>query len=402
MLKKIIREKVFETNSSSCHSLAVIKKAMNPTHIVMSDIVLPKAKITKDGYSYIEVELDYNFLTGSFLNSFKKIQISEEKISYFLSSFENMNFIVLSEIFNLLCVDSIILKIQVKSNQYKINFNALDSKEAIEEKKELLKKTFEEARIYYTQDILTLESVNDIKVINGNDNHIYNLGRDVIPKQYSLTIKELILNNNVIIYHGYDEDDNPYKIQEMEMQEFQVKTYLLKLVELFFKNMIKEEKSKFNISQQKLDFWFNWLEKNSNWRFKFLVNSDTCLNQEDFEKTIKDEMLFQKISFNDTEFKKLSYFLTDWLNYLFNDFKYLDEFIENDFVHKVSCRFNDLSDFSLFMDNTDTSSFLDNLKIVEIINRENNEIEVNQILIKLKDLYEQPFLPVCLSAMYDY
>lgn len=402
MLKKIIREKVFETNSSSCHALAVIKKAMNATHIVMSDMVLPKAKITKDGYSYIEVELDYNFLTGSFNNSFKKIQTSEEKISYFLSSFENVNFIVLSEIFNLLCVDSIILKIQVKSNQYKINFNALDSKEVIEEKKELLKKTFEEARIYYTQDILILESVNDIKVINGNDNHIYNLGRNVIPKQYSLTIKELILNNNVIIYHGCDEDDNPYKIQEMEMQEFQVKTYLLKLVELFFKNMTKEEKSKFNISQQKLDFWFNWLEKNLNWRFKFLVNSDTCLNLEDFEKTIQDETLFQKNSFNDTEFKKLSYFLTDWLNNLFNDFKYLDEFIENDFVHKVSCQFNDLNDFSLFMDNTNISSFLDNSKIVEIINRENNEIKVNQVLIKLKDLYEQPFLPVCLSAMYDY
>lgn len=375
---------------------------MNATHIVMSDMVLPKAKITKDGYSYIEVELDYNFLTGSFNNSFKKIQTSEEKISYFLSSFENVNFIVLSEIFNLLCVDSIILKIQVKSNQYKINFNALDSKEVIEEKKELLKKTFEEARIYYTQDILILESVNDIKVINGNDNHIYNLGRNVIPKQYSLTIKELILNNNVIIYHGCDEDDNPYKIQEMEMQEFQVKTYLLKLVELFFKNMTKEEKSKFNISQQKLDFWFNWLEKNLNWRFKFLVNSDTCLNLEDFEKTIQDETLFQKNSFNDTEFKKLSYFLTDWLNNLFNDFKYLDEFIENDFVHKVSCQFNDLNDFSLFMDNTNISSFLDNSKIVEIINRENNEIKVNQVLIKLKDLYEQPFLPVCLSAMYDY
>lgn len=110
----LVRHAVFETNSSSCHSLAVLKGATSETQSQTVKLELCQVKLDDSGKAYVELVLPTYLYRRQMA-----FRTTEEKLAYVLAVENNLTTVskILKDFFDLHMVDYLVLKKEA-ANQY--------------------------------------------------------------------------------------------------------------------------------------------------------------------------------------------------------------------------------------------------------------------------------------------
>lgn len=232
----LARHSVFETNSSSCHSLAVLKGSAKLWH------ELCQVKLDDDGKSYVELVLPTYLYRRQMA-----FRTTEEKLAYVLAVESNPVIIskVLKDFFDLHMVDYLILKKEA-ANQHN-RLSVLD--DAIQFL--IIKSDHYEqfvSSIIDTFNIRSGENVIASEFFKDADGHLFCYYDDYHGKNKKLIesgqftminmddmVNDIIYSSKYTIHTGSDEADFSYSLKGMD--EFQ-KSLLIRIVDTLLEAVI--------------------------------------------------------------------------------------------------------------------------------------------------------------------
>lgn len=250
MTTVLIRQSTFETNSSSCHSLAVKHNFKNEKlrRYSFPDIQICQEE-TQDfikkyiplGSSFVVV-YGYSNLSSGY-RTFASVETSSEKLGYVLSNPSNWKLNHIQSIFTLFPVDYILF-IPITYEMGCIVLSANETDSSLQEK-------CEAHDIYYlgNEDIPTFyfDTTYEITVNSHKKER----------KIKNITLTDLIFLDDFSFHHGNDNDNNPYKFKGAS--EFQYKESLLnlKLIKFLLNNLTEEELSNMGLNSKSKIQLFN-------------------------------------------------------------------------------------------------------------------------------------------------
>lgn len=234
----LVRHAVFETNSSSCHSLAVLKNANSEagvaTQAQTSKLELCHVKLDNDGKAYVELILPTYLYRRQMA-----FRTTEEKLAYVLVVESNPTTVskILKDFFDLHMVDYIVLK-KERANQHN-RLSVLD--DAIQSL--IINSNHYEQLISSIIDTFNIRSAENIMAdeffkhkdgrlfryyddYHGNNKKLIESGQFKIVNMDDM-ITDIIYSSKYSIHTGNDEADFSYSLKGLD--EFQ-KSLLIRTV----------------------------------------------------------------------------------------------------------------------------------------------------------------------------
>ena len=235
----LIRHAVFETNSSSCHSLAVLKGATSEAQGQTAKLELCQIKLDDNGKAYVELILPTYLYRRQMA-----FRTTEEKLSYVLAVESNPVIIskILKDFFDLHMVDYILLK-KEKANQYN-RLSVLDDAiqsliinnyyEQVDKLEQLV------SSIINTFNIRSAENIMADEFVKHTDGRLFRYYDDDHGKNKKMIesgllkminmdnlVAEIIYSSKYSIHTGNDEADFCYSLKGVD--EFQ-KSFLIRII----------------------------------------------------------------------------------------------------------------------------------------------------------------------------
>lgn len=243
----LVRHAVFETNSSSCHSLAVLKGATSEagvgeaTQAQTSKLELCHVKLDNDGKSYVELVLPTYLYRRQMA-----FRTTEEKLAYVLAVESNPTTIskILKDFFDLHMVDYLVLKKESanKHNRLSILDDAIQSLvinnnhyEQVCQLEKLVTSVIDTFNIRSAENIISDEFVKhtDGRLFHYYDDYHGNNKKMIESGQFKMVniddmITDIIYSSKYSIHTGSDEADFCYLLKGVD--EFQ-KSFLIRVID---------------------------------------------------------------------------------------------------------------------------------------------------------------------------
>ena len=230
----LVRHAVFETNSSSCHSLAVLKGANQQT----AKLELCQVKLDDNGKAYVEL-----FLPTYLYRRQMAFRTTEEKLSYVLAVESNPTTIakILKYFFDLHMVDYLVLKKESanKHNRLSVLDDAIQSLIINGNHYEQVDKLV--SSIIDTFNIRSAENIMSDKFFKHADGRLFRYYDDyhgnnkklIESGQFKMVnmdnmVTEIIYSSKYSIHTGSDEADFCYLLKGVD--EFQ-KSFLIRVID---------------------------------------------------------------------------------------------------------------------------------------------------------------------------
>lgn len=228
----LVRDSVFETNSSSCHSLAVLKDATSEAQNQTADLC--QVKLDDNGKAYVELVLPTYLYRRQMA-----FRTTEEKLAYVLAVESNPVIVskILKDFFDLHMVDYLVLKKEAANqhNQLSVLDDAIQSLIINNNHYEqLVSSIIDTFNIRSAENIMTDEFVKhpDGRLFRYCDDDYHNK-KMVESGQFEMVnmddmIIDIIYLSKYTIHTGSDEADFSYSLKGLD--EFQ-KSLLIRIID---------------------------------------------------------------------------------------------------------------------------------------------------------------------------
>lgn len=228
----LVRDSVFETNSSSCHSLAVLKDATSEAQNQTADLC--QVKLDDNGKAYVELVLPTYLYRRQMA-----FRTTEEKLAYVLAVESNPVIVskILKDFFDLHMVDYLVLKKEAvnQHNQLSVLDDAIQSLIINNNHYEqLVSSIIDTFNIRSAENIMTDEFVKhpDGRLFRYCDDDYHNK-KMVESGQFEMVnmddmIIDIIYLSKYTIHTGSDEADFSYSLKGLD--EFQ-KSLLIRIID---------------------------------------------------------------------------------------------------------------------------------------------------------------------------
>lgn len=257
----LIRHAVFETNSSSCHSLAVLKgtTSESATQAQTAKLELCQVKLDADGKAYVELILPTYLYRRQMA-----FRTTEEKLAYVLAVESNPTIIakILKYFFDLHMVDYLVLKKEVvnQHNRLSVLDDAIQSLiinsnhyEQVDKLDQLVSSIIDAFNIRSAENIMADEFFKhkDGRLFRYYDDYHGNNKKLIESGQFKIVnmddmITDIIYSSKYSIHTGSDEADFSYSLKGLD--EFQ-KSLLIRTIDTLLEVIeLKDDKDSTSVA----------------------------------------------------------------------------------------------------------------------------------------------------------